>query len=335
MLEVYLVALIFRRNKVEKYIHMSFLFKRVIAIFSFVVLPFSQVLCGQDDVIPLPITEVAPGIYVHFGVHGRLNKKNHGAIANIGFIVGQRCVAVIDTGGNPKQGQALKAAIEATTDKSICYVINTHVHPDHIFGNIAFKSSGVTFVGHKKLPRAMAMRSGYYLQLADRLMGLKFGEQHLIPPQLVVKDEKRLDLGGRQLVLTAHPTAHTDNDLTIYDAKTKTLWLSDLLFAEHIPVIDGSINGWISELKKLAARTDVELAVPGHGSIVKNWPMGLKQEQAYLEMLQREVRAKIKSGEYLEDAVKSVGLSAKNKWKLFEEFHRKNVTAAFAELEWE
>ncbi|MEE9398231.1 MAG: quinoprotein relay system zinc metallohydrolase 2, partial [Methylococcales bacterium] len=226
-------------------------------------------------------------------------------------------------------------AIKAATDKKICYVINTHVHPDHIFGNIAFKTSGVTFVGHTKLNRAMTMRGGYYLQLADRLMGLKFGEQHLIPPQLTVKDEKRLNLGGRELILKAHPTAHTDNDLTIYDARTKTLWLSDLLFREHIPVIDGSINGWISELKKLETRTDVKLAIPGHGAVVKNWPSGLKKEQAYLEMLRQEIRVKIKNGEYLEDAVKSVGLSAKKEWKLFEGFHRKNVTTAFAELEWE
>jgi hypothetical protein len=52
------------------------------------------------------VNQVAQGTYVHWGVQELSNAKNHGAIANIGFIVGQRCVAVIDTGGNPEQGLA-------------------------------------------------------------------------------------------------------------------------------------------------------------------------------------------------------------------------------------
>ncbi|MCK5188688.1 MAG: MBL fold metallo-hydrolase, partial [Methylococcales bacterium] len=83
------------------------------------------------DIPPLSIEAVAPGIYVHYGKHQLPNKNNHGAIANIGFIVGKRCVAVIDTGGNPAQGYALKKAIEKTTATPVCYIINTHVHPDH------------------------------------------------------------------------------------------------------------------------------------------------------------------------------------------------------------
>ena len=58
-----------------------------------------------EDVPPLTVEAVAPGIYVHYGNHQMPNKINHGAIANIGFIVGKRCVAVIDTGGNPDQGR--------------------------------------------------------------------------------------------------------------------------------------------------------------------------------------------------------------------------------------
>ena len=65
----------------------------------------------------LSTTEIAPGIHVHFGNHELPNKTNHGAIANIGFIVGENCVAVIDTGGNPEQGYALKKAIEVSDYK--------------------------------------------------------------------------------------------------------------------------------------------------------------------------------------------------------------------------
>lgn len=282
----------------------------------------------------LSVTQVAKGIYVHWGVQEFSDTNNHGAIANIGFIIGQRCVAVIDTGGSPEQGLALKKAIENTTDKPICYVINTHVHPDHIYGNSAFINTGAKFVGHEKLARAMSVRRDYYLQNADKLLGISLTEKDIIPPNQTVTGELNLDLGDRVIKLTAHPTAHTDNDLSVYDQKTETLWLSDLLFIEHIPSVDGSLKGWVAELDKLQTKS-YKIVIPGHGAIAKDWPKSMQPEKEYLNALLIEVRAAIKNGVFLEDAIKTIGLNFKNKWKLFDNFHRKNITKAYAELEWE
>lgn len=282
----------------------------------------------------LSVTQVAKDIYVHWGVQEFSDVKNHGAIANIGFIVGQRCVAVIDTGGSPEQGLALKNAIKRVTDKPVCYVINTHVHPDHIYGNSAFINTGAQFVGHEKLARAMSVRGDYYLQNADKLLGISLTEKDIISPNLVVTGELDLDLGDRVIKLTAHPTAHTDNDLSVYDQKTETLWLSDLLFIEHIPSVDGSLKGWLAELDKLQTKS-YKIVIPGHGAIVKDWPKSMQPEKEYLNALLIEVRAAIKNGVFLEDAINTIGLNFKDKWKLFDNFHRKNITKAYAELEWE
>lgn len=282
----------------------------------------------------LRVTEVAPGLFVHVSEHHWPDRDNHGEIANIGFIVGDDCVAVIDSGGGPQQGIALRMAIKNVTAKPVCYVINTHVHPDHIYGNRAFKDKGVRFVGHHKLARAMATRAPHYLGKADELLDIRVGPDNIIPPDLQVKQTMSLNLGNRELVLTAHPTAHTDNDLSIYDKKTDTLWLADLLFLEHIPVIDGSIRGWLNELRRLEQQ-HYKLVIPGHGRLVKDWPVSLRPHKAYLEQLVNEIRVMIEQGKTLEYAVEHVGLSAKDQWQLFEQFHRKNVTLAFAELEWE
>lgn len=284
---------------------------------------------------PLSVNEAAPGVYVHLSDHHWPDRHNHGEIANIGYIVGERCVAVVDSGGSPQQGLALRLAIKQTTEKPICYVINTHVHPDHIYGNAAFqKEPGVRFVGHSKLERAMATRAPHYLSKADELLDIRVNSDHIIPPDLQVKDSMTLNLGNRELVLTAHATAHTDNDLTVFDKTSNTLWLSDLLFLEHIPVIDGSLKGWLNELKVLES-VSYRLVIPGHGALVRDWPKSLQPQKAYLTQLQHEIRTLIKQGKTLEYAVDHVGLSAKSDWQLFEQFHRKNVTLAFAELEWE
>lgn len=283
---------------------------------------------------PLSFSQVAPGIYLHISAHHWPDRDNHGEIANIGFIVGERCVAVIDSGGSPQQGAALRNTIKQVTAKPVCYLINTHVHPDHIYGNIAFKEPGVQFVGHHKLARAMATRGDHYLGRAAELLDIQVNQDNIIPPDIEVKDTMTLNLGNRELLLTAHPSAHTDNDLSVYDKSTDTMWLADLLFLEHIPVIDGSIKGWLGEMERLE-KNHYKLVVPGHGHLVRDWPTSLQPQKAYLTGLATEVRAMIKQGKTLEQAVNSVGLPAKKNWQLYEQFHRKNVTIAFAELEWE
>ena len=88
---------------------------------------------------PLPVTEVAPGVFVHQGRYEIFTPRNSGDTSNAGFVIGRDGVAVIDTGGSPQIGAQLLAAVRARTKLPIKYVINTHMHPDHVFGNVAFR----------------------------------------------------------------------------------------------------------------------------------------------------------------------------------------------------
>src|ERR1700756_232692 len=208
---------------------------------------------GRAETPALPVTEIASGVFVHNGVHEEASAANEDAIANIGFIIGAAAVAVVDPGGSFKEGSALRAAIRARTDRPIRYVILTHVHPDHIFGAAAFHDDHPNFIGHAKLPGALAQRGSYYLgRLRDSLGETAEGSEVVAPTRLV-STRLDLDLGGRRLVIRAHGPAHTDNDLTILDEKTRTLWLSDLLFVDRLPVVDGRLVGWLDELGQLTA----------------------------------------------------------------------------------
>ena len=98
-------------------------------------------------------------------------------------------------------------------------------------------------------------------------------------PTLLVVDRAELDLGGRRLMLEAHPTAHTDNDVSVFDQASGTLWLADLLFMERIPVIDGSLLGWLEVLETVQG-WPAQRVVPGHGPASAPWPATSRRDQA-------------------------------------------------------
>lgn len=283
---------------------------------------------------PLKLEKLADGVFVYAAPYELLAPENGGAICNLGLVVGDEAAAIIDTGNSVLTGRRLLEAVRGVTDRPVRYVINTHMHPDHVLGNAAFRGDGVRFVAHRKMPRALAVRTDTYMDQVRRLLGPLAEGTEVVLPDLLVEERMRLDLGGRTLILESWPTAHTDNDLTVFDEASGTWFLGDLLFVGHVPTLDGSLKGWLALMEALKARGATRV-VPGHGPASVAWPAAAGDEGRYLDLVRTDVRRLIAEGRPMSAAPDLVAQSEREKWALFDEFNPRNAIAAYHEYEWE
>ena len=279
------------------------------------------------------VAEVASGVFMRRGRDEEPSAANLDAIANIGFIIGNDAVLVTDSGGSLADGQWLRKIIKEKTQKPIKYVVLSHVHLDHAFGAGAFLDDRPAFIGHAKLPEALAARGEYYRKRLIDIMGEpKVGP--VVMPTHTVAEADKIDLGGRIITFQAHGPAHTSCDLSMVDQGSGLLLPADLLFVTRCPVLDGSLQGWLKEIDGLKAMK-IPKAVPGHGPLTVDFNAASAALVRYLEVLRAGVRAEIKGNGSIEHAIRTVGLSERANWKLFDDYNARNVTEAYKELEWE
>ena len=227
------------------------------------------------------MTEIAAGVYVH---EGRVEDWLPQTVATWPPRLHRRQprVAVIDSGGTPQLGPALAAASSAAP--AFPLLRDQHARPPRPrAGHAAFAAPGTRFVGSSKFNAAMAARAPTSCGAGARFR--HHGHAGAIVYATISVDETlELDLGDRRVVVQAWPTSHTDNDLTVHDPATRTLFTSDLLFVQHIPVLDGKLRGWLATLQQLA-HIEADLIVPGHGPTRRAGPDAWAPQQAYLETL--------------------------------------------------
>ncbi|HWL56017.1 MAG TPA: quinoprotein relay system zinc metallohydrolase 2 [Paracoccus sp. (in: a-proteobacteria)] len=295
--------------------------------------------CVETPSLPLlGVQEVADGIYVHQGAMEQSSVRNQGRIANLAFVVGDT-VAVIDAGGSRAEGEALYAAIRKVTDKPVSHLILTHMHPDHIFGAEVFAEAGASIVANAKLPDAVARRAeAWMFSFPTQIGKTAFLGTRIAPVDQKVDAPMTISLGPTELQLRPQPSAHTDNDLTVFDSASATLFTGDLVFLGLTPSLDGSLANWIGWLEAGPPDPAPALIVPGHGPVTESWDEATLPEANYLRALRDATRKAVSGGMALSQAIPAITAMMKpysEGWADFTPTTARNAATSFSQLEWE
>lgn len=297
--------------------------------------------------------EVAAGNFVRFGAHLEISKQTVESIANTGFIIGEQSVAVIDPGGSYEAVDQMMEAVRSKTKLPVSHVVVTHMHPDHSLGLFRFifatasddnpsgpiaSANSPLILGHQKLWGAIVQNADFFRrhfsdENSDLSKALQIDTLLQLNPITGIEHQLTIDLGERVLEIHAHSTAHTSNDVSIFDKNTGTLWAGDLIFAERLPALDGNLKGWVKTVRKLENLGPV-MIVPGHGKAA-GWDTVGAPLLEYLERLLTWTRDAVRQGRSLSEFIATDWPWNDPTWHLFDEQQKINMSRAYSELEWE
>jgi len=294
----------------------------------------STALAADSSILPVP-QQVSKHVYAWIGPHEGPNVKNKGYRMNMGFVIGDDAVAMLETGYYPKMAEAMVAHIRDITDKPIKYAINTNSQPDRFFGNAVFKKLGAQILAHPKEIQRMEENASNYMAMIENTMKFKEGDiaEPVLPDYLIEKNTS-IDLGGGvTLNIDFHKAAHTPSPLIVYIPRDNVVYAGDILYSGRILAIvpGGNIKQWLETFAYLKKYKNATF-VPGHGK-----PAALegfsKSTFDYLTMLDNHMSQRVDEGVEMQDAINKLDQSAFSYLKNFEQLSGRNANRAFQEAE--
>jgi cyclase len=250
-----------------------------------------------------------------------------------GAVIGPNWAIVIDTLAIPEETVQIRDFIEQELNLPIRYVIDTHYHADHAWGNCIFP--GATIIAHTLCRKQLATK-GQQSLIDARKQNPSFRRVKIVLPQLTF-DESYLILrvGKKTLSMFPLPGPCSDN-IGVLVEEDRVLFAGDAFMA--LPyIVDGDIDDTITSLKKIS-KMGLENVVPGHGDIVLRGEIDgvVKDNLAYLSLLRKAVRKSARR-KYPQEILSEIGVEDCGKSRvliggLAEELHRRNLRALYFQM---
>jgi len=241
---------------------------------------------AQDYAESFDSTEVVPGIYMLLGAEGKFGG------GNISLLVGDEQVVLIDDAMVPT-AQPVLDAVKQVAGRGPDFVINTHVHGDHVGGNALLQDDGSYVVAHDNIRKRLLAKSDD----AGGDGGL---------PIITFSESVTFHVNGHEAYVFHVHHAHTDGDGVIHFRDDNVIHAGDIMFHKLFPYIDldngGSVDGFIEAQKQLIAMADDDtIIIPGHGPLASK--ADLEQDLAVLIDSKKRVKALVDTGKSQEQVL--------------------------------
>lgn len=293
----------------------------------------TQVKAGDSKILPPP-KKISDHVYAWIGPLEGPSKENNGYRMNLVFVVGEKAVAVIDTGYTSSMATEMVAHIRNVTKLPIKYAVNANSQPHRYMGNDVFRKEGAQIIAHKKSAERMVRMGSNFATMIENILEPPKGSV-TIPkqPDLLIGEEHTLDLGGVKVQLIHMGPAHTSAQLIAKVEKDNIIFTSDLLYSQRLLAVlqDGNIENWIKAFDKLKQYEGYTF-IPGHGD-----PAPLKEfefpTRSYLVLLYDHMNKMVDEGVDVQDAINKLDQSKYSKLVNFKELSGRNASWAYLERE--
>ena len=224
---------------------------------------------------------------------------------NVGFVVGDRDVLVVDAHINPAMARQIQERVREVTDKPIRYLVNSNYHGDHTFGNCAFPAETV-IIQHRRTADLVP-----YHEEERRFMLPCVGNDpkilegvELRRPDVVFDDYLRIDLGGKVVELHYFGPANTPGDTITYVPEAKVAWTGNMTGGNIVVTLESNAPTYMNSIARFAQALEVETLIPAHNPI--SGPELLGGYMQYLNDVTQAVRGAVSAGWTLAETMERI-----------------------------
>lgn len=246
-----------------------------------------RAFCGQA-LAAEKLTQIADNVYAY--VNTKNSSKDSSFGANAGIIIGRDGIVVVDTLISAKDAKRFIRDIRGVSRKPIKYVINTHYHLDHVFGNSEFAKLGAVIIAQGNDKKAMENSAEETFKNISEygLTPKDMKATKLAYPVLTYDNKMEIDIGDQKIELIHARYSHTEGDTLVYLSDKKVLFTGDVLFTDYHPFLaEGNIEEWVKELDDIKSM-DVKQIIPGHGPLSEK--NDLDDMKAYILMFDQKAK---------------------------------------------
>ncbi len=248
-----------------------------------------------------------------------------------GVIVGPQWAVVIDTLALPEETLGMREFIEHELGVQVRYVINTHYHADHSWGNCFFP--GATVIGHARCHELLIERGIPSLEAA-RKQNPNLRQVKIVPPHLTfASGELTMRVGKKNLVFS-QSFGHSDDGISVLVEEDRVLFAGDAFMS--LPyVVDGDVDEMLASIKRVG-RMGLENIIQGHGDIILRGEIdaAVKENLNYLNNIKKAVKSAGKRKNDVDEYLDAITIEECGKSRVYlgglaETLHRRNLRSLY------